>query len=123
MMTDVENILNDVEFFADAVDTPKEGVEQHRKRECLKRAISKGKVLGGKKQWTHEASDETINKTYAEYKQRKLNEKGEKTGKALGKHVVHLYSTGISQVVKIRDVKKLQQDMRMIRSLKIRWLT
>ena len=55
-------------------------------------------------------SDETISKTYAGYKQRELNEKGEKTGKALGKHVISLYSTGISQMVKIRDVKKLQQD-------------
>ena len=41
----------------------------------------------------------------------KLNEKGEKTGKALGKHVINLYSTGISWVVKIRDVKKLQQHI------------
>ena len=57
------------------------------------------------------ASDETINKTYAEYKQRELNEKGEKTGKALGKHAINLYSTGIFRVVKIRDVKKLQQDI------------
>ena len=28
--------------------------------------------------------------------QRELDEKGEKTGKALGKHVINLYSTGIS---------------------------
>ena len=41
----------------------------------------------------------------------KLNEKGEKTGKALGKHVINLFSTGISRVVKIRDVKKLQQHI------------
>ena len=38
-------------------------------------------------EWIHEKvekpSNETINKTYAEYKQRELNEKGEKTGKAL----------------------------------------
>ena len=113
-MTDVENILNDDDFFGDTVDTPKEGIEQHRKRECLKSVISKGKayLLGSK--WTQEnvdkASDETINKTYAKYKQRELNEKGEKAAKALGKHVVNLYSTGISRVVKIRDVKKLQQD-------------
>ena len=70
-------------------------------------------LLGSK--WTHgridKASDETINKTYAEHKQRELNEKGEKTGKALGKHVINLYSTRISRVVKIRDVKKLQQDI------------
>ena len=45
-----ENILNDGDFFEDAVDTPKEGIEQHRKRECLKRVISKGKayLLGSK---------------------------------------------------------------------------
>ena len=59
----------------------------------------------------NKVSDKTINKTYAEYKQRELNEKSEKTGKALGKHVINLYSTGISRVVKIRDVKKLQQDI------------
>ena len=55
------------------------------------------------------ASDKTINKTYAAYKQRKLNEKIEKTGKALGKHVINFYSIGISRAVKIRDIKKLQQ--------------
>ena len=42
-MTDVENILNDDEFYGDIVDTPKEGIEQHKKRECLKDAIDKGK--------------------------------------------------------------------------------
>ena len=67
-------------------------------------------LLGHK--WTHErvdkASNEIINKTYAEYKQRELNKKDKKTGKALGKHVINLYSTGISQRVKIRDVHELQ---------------
>ena len=57
------------------------------------------------------ASDEIINKTYAEYMQCELNKKGEKTEKALGKHVIDLYSTGISQWLKIKDVKKLQQDI------------
>ena len=113
-MTDVGDIFDD-DFFGDIVDTPKEGIEQHKKRECLKSAIDKGKgyLLGTK--WTHErvdkASDETINKKYAEYKQREITEKGEKTGKALGKHVINLYSTGISRWLKIRDIKKLQQDI------------
>ena len=111
-MADVENTLNDDEFFGDIVDIPKEGIEQHKKRECLKGAIDKGQ-LGHK--WTHgrvdNASDETINKTYTEYKQRELNEKGEKTGKALGKHVIKLYSIGISRWFRIKDVKKLQQDI------------
>ena len=115
IMADVENILNDNEFFGDVVDTSKEGNEQHKKRECLKSVIDKGKahLLGHK--WTHErvdkASDEIINKTYAEYKQRELTEKGEKTGKALGKHVLNLYSTGISRWLKIKDVTKLRQGI------------
>ena len=86
-----------------------------RKRECLKSVRSKGKAYLLGKKWTHKkvgrASGETINKTYGEYKQCELNEKGEKTGKALRKHVINLYSTEIPQVVKIRDVKKLQQDI------------
>ena len=114
-MSDVGDILNDDKFFGDIVDTPKEGIEQHKKRECLKSVMDRGKtyLLGSK--WTHErvekASDETINKTYTEYKQRQLNEKGENTGKALGKYVINLYSTGISRWLKIKDVKKLHQDI------------
>ena len=58
-MVNVESILN--EFFADTVDTLKEGIEQSKKRERLKGA-----------KWTQErtdkASNETINKTYAEDK-------------------------------------------------------
>ena len=53
-------------------------------------------------------SDEIINKTYTEYKQRELNEK---TAKVLDKHVIKLYSNGITRFVKIRDVKKLHQDI------------
>ena len=111
-MADAGDILNDDEFFGDVADTPKEGIEQHKKRQCLKSITDKGK-LGHK--WTHEridkASDEVINKTYAEYKQRELNEKGEEIGRALGKHVINLYSTGIFRMVKIRDVHKLRQDI------------
>ena len=83
-----------------------------KKREEIKGIIDKGR-LGHK--WTHKkvnkASNEIINKTYAEYKQHKLNEKGKKMGKILGKHVINLYSTGISQWLKIKDVKKLRQDI------------
>ena len=77
-MTDVNDTFNDDEFFGDIVDTPKEGIEQHKKREELKDVVDKGRLH----KWTHErvdkASDETINKKYAEYWQRELNEKGEK---------------------------------------------
>ena len=100
IMADVGDILNDDDFFGDVVATPKEGIEQHKKRECLKSVIDKGKAHLLGHIWTHgrvdKASDEIVNKTYAEYRQCELNEKGEKTGKALGKHVINLYSTGIS---------------------------
>ena len=115
IMADVGDILNDNEFFGDNVDTPKEGIEQHKKREELKSVMDDGKahLLGHK--WTHgrmdKASNELINKAYAEYKQHELNEKGEKTGKVLGKHVINLYSTGISRMVKVRGVHKLSQGI------------
>ena len=113
-MAVVETILNNDDFFDDIVDTPKEGIEQHRKWEFFKGVISQGKayLIGSK--WTHKkedkVSDKTINKTYTEYKQRELNENGEKPGKALGKHIINLYFIGISWVDKIRDANKLQQD-------------
>ena len=115
IMADVGDISNDDEFFGYVVDTPKEVIEQHKKREELKSVIDKGKahLLGNK--WMHKrvdkASDKTINKTYAEFNQRELNEKGERTANALGKHVINLYSTGISRWFKIRDVKNLRQDI------------
>ena len=111
-MASVGDILSDDDFLDDVVDTPKEGAEQNKKREELKSIIDKGKL--GRK-WTHErvdkACNETISKTYAKHRQRELNQKGEKTRNTLGKHVINLYSTSISRMVKFRDVKKLQQDI------------
>ena len=84
-MADVGDISNDDEFFGYVVDTPKEVIEQHKKREELNSVIDKGKahLLGNK--WMHKrvdkVSDKTINKTYAEFNQRELNEKGERTKK------------------------------------------
>ena len=114
-MADVGDILNDNDFFADFVDTPKKGNDQHKKPEELNSVIEKGKehLLGHK--FTHgrmdQASDEIINKTYAAYKQGELNEKSEKTVKALGKHVINLYSTGIDRWLKIKDVKTLRLNV------------
>ena len=52
-------------------------------------------------------SSETIGKVYAEYKQREQIEKSKKTEKVLGKDAISLYSRGISQVIKIKDVRIL----------------
>ena len=98
IMADVGDILNNNEFLGDVVDTSKEVIEQHKKREELKSVMDKGKVhlLGHK--WTyervHKASDEIIKKTYAEFKQHELNEKGESMPLiyVLGKFFVSLKS-------------------------------
>ena len=42
IMADGGDILNDDDFFGDVVDTPKEGIEQHKKRECLKECHRQG---------------------------------------------------------------------------------
>ena len=124
-MTDVEDIF-DNDFFGDIVDTPKEGIAQHKKRECLKDVIDKGKayLLGHK--WTHgrvdKASDETINKTCAEYKQRELNEKVEETGKALGKQAINCILLGFLNGLKSKMLKNYGRTLRMTQSLKIKWL-
>ena len=36
----------------------------------------------------------------------------------MGKHVINLYSTSISQCVKVKDVKKLQQDIENVTIIK-----
>ena len=41
MMSDVENMLDDDEFFADTADKLQEGIEEQRKRGCLKGVIGK----------------------------------------------------------------------------------
>ena len=65
IMSDVENILNDDDFFGDSADTPKEGIEQYKKRECFKGVIGSGKAYLLGRKWIHErvdkASDETRN--------------------------------------------------------------
>ena len=80
-MSGVGDTLNNDDFF-DTVDTPKESIDQYKKRESLKGIMNRGKAyLLGSSKWTYEkvdkASDETTNKTYAEYKQRELDEKGD----------------------------------------------
>ena len=46
-MLDGENIINSNDLLADTVNTPKASTEQHSKKECLKGAKNKGKLLGG----------------------------------------------------------------------------
>ena len=114
-MADVGDILNDDDFFVNVVDTPKEGTEQHKKREELKSMIDKGK-LGHK--WTHErvdkASDEAINKTFAEYKQRELKKKGEKLEKLWASMSLICILPAFLDGLKPRMLKNYSKSLRMI---------
>ena len=56
----------------------------------------------GKTAWTEKrlnsASEKVINRLYDNYQQRDLNQKGEKTGKAVSKHLISLYSQKFSRL-------------------------
>ena len=101
----------------DFVDTPKEAAEQRKKREALKDAINQGKayLLGGKKPWTFERidslKDEAVNKIYCEFKQCEIQQQAQATGKAVGKHVINLYSKGVNRFISIKSVERLRQDI------------
>ena len=105
-MTDFENVFKD----AFENDTPVEATEQLDKRQFLIYA-----KLSGKTTWTvkrlNKASDSTIDKLYSEFNANEVQHKAENTGKAVSKHIVNLYSTSISRVLKIDDIDQLQRDI------------
>ena len=103
----------------DQVDTPKEGVVQYDRRGELKKIIEQGDahLLNGnsRKKWTIEridkATDKQIDNIWSKYKQEENEQKADKTGKAVGTHIVNLYSNGISKLISINDVNKLKKDI------------
>ena len=94
--------------FFDEVDTPK--VENQR--EFVKELIKK---IPGKKPWTVElidqASNEEVEKLHSKYTQKELQHKGEKTGKAMGKHLIKIYSNGVSKVLRIDNMEQLRENI------------
>ena len=106
--------MTEFKFF-DEVDTPKEGVENHEKREFLKELITQGKKLPGKKPWTVELIDQASNKEverlHSKYTQKELQHKGEKTSKAMTKHLIKIYSNGVSKVLRIDNIEQLRKDI------------
>ena len=109
-------IKNMTEFnFFDEVDTPREGVENREKSEFVKELITQGKKLPSKKPWTVEridqASNEEVEKLHSKYTQKELQHNGEKTGKAMGKHLIKIYSNGVFKVLRIDDMEQLRKDI------------
>ena len=112
-MDDMNDIFADTNDFE---DTPKQAAEQRKKRDALKDAIRQGKahLLGGKKPWTFKRidsiKDAAINELYYEFQQREMQQKAQNTGKAVGKHVVNLYTQVVSRFFPIKK-KQLRQDI------------
>ena len=119
-------IMTEFSFF-DEVYTPREGVENREKREFLKELITQGKKLPGKKPWTVElidqATNEEVEKLHSKYTQKELQHKGEKTGKAMGKHLIKIYSNGVSKVLRIDDMERGGNILTRILSSKTLWQT
>ena len=104
----------------DHVDsTERECVVQHDKRTELKNIIDQGNahLLHGhnRKKWTTEridkATDKQIDNLWNKYKHEETNKKAENTGRAVGTHIINLYSNGVSKLININDVSKLKNDI------------
>ena len=52
-----------------------------------------------------------MEKLHSKYIQKELQHKGEKTGKAMGKHLIKIYSNGVSKVLRIDDMEQLRKDI------------
>ena len=70
---------------------------------------------GKKGNWSTEnidrKTDEEVEKLYNIYMQQQVQVKGEMTARAMGTHMVNLYSAGISKVLKIDDKEQLRRDI------------
>ena len=57
------------------------------------------------------ATEQVIEKLYHEYQQVDARHKAETTRKAVNAHVVNMYSTGVSRVLKIDSVEQIRKDI------------
>ena len=86
-------------------------------REFFINAINQGKgnLLPGRTPWTvariKKVSDAGIDELKSHFVQVDTKLKAERTGKAVSKHVVNFYSTGVSKIVKIDSIDQLSKDM------------
>lgn len=110
-MSEIDDFLNVL------VPDTDEGGKEENGREFLINAINQGKghLLPGKAPWTvariKKVSDEGIDKLKSHFVQAETKLKAERTGKAVSKHVVNLYSTGVSKIVKIDSIDQLRKDI------------
>ena len=101
-------------------DAPTPGIDAPGEkcgRDFLVNVINQGKadLLPGKTPWTvarvGKAPDDVIEKLKSQFVQNETKRKAENTGKAVSKHVVNLYSTGVSKFLKIDSIEQLRRDI------------
>ena len=117
-MTSLDNLLSIFTDKDDVADTPAEGAVQRKNIQTLKDAIhhEKAHFLPGKKgKWSSTEIDkktnEEVEKLYNIYIQQHTQVKGEMTGRMVGRHLINLYSNGVSKVLKIDDIEQLRRDI------------
>ena len=103
------------------IDAPDRLAALQEQEECgrdfLINVINRGKadLLPGKTPWTvaqiKKAPDAVIEKLKNQFVQNEIKHKAQNTGKAVSKHVVNLYSTGVSRFLKIDSIEQLRQDI------------
>ena len=115
MSTEFDEMLNNL---LPGVSTPEiDAPGEKCGRDFLINVINQGKadLLPGKTPWTvdrvKKAPDDVIEKLKNQFVQNETKRKAENTGKAVSKHVVNLYSTGVSRFLKIDSIEQLRRDI------------
>lgn len=110
-------MVADITEIFDNVDTlpPQHQDKPIDKRQALKEAIRRGQKHLLPKKCTEasldKASPETVDKLYTEFVQRELQEKGEKTAKALSSQAISMYSKVVGRVVQLDSAESLCKDI------------
>ena len=118
-MTEIE------EIFADCSAEEETFQEEPSKQEFLIAQVDIGKAdrLPGKTPWTvkrlRKATDLVIEKLHHEYFQADVRHKNEATRKAVGTHVITMYSKGVSRVLRIDNDPIIRDSMADVGALMV----
>ena len=110
-MSEIDGLLNVLLPDTDERDEGENG------RDFLVSVIdqAKGDLLPGKTPWTiarlEKVPDAGIEKLKNHFFQAEAKLKAEKTGNVVSKHVVNLYSVGVSKILKINSTDQLRKDI------------
>ena len=110
-MSEIDGLLNVLLPDTDERDEGENG------RDFLVSVIDQGKgdLLPGKTPWTtarlKKVPDSGIEKLKNHFLQAEAKLKAEKTGNVVSKHVVNLYSVGVSKILKIDSTDQLRKDI------------